>query len=385
MLRTRKLTRPACLFLAIIAILGVGISALATNGKVMKSVDYADITMLLDGKQITLTDVNSNAVEPFAIDGTTYIPVRAMSEAMGYDVSWNQGTSEISITSKPSLVVGTFNIDAKAPQTLVADQRDLMAGYGVEIFGVQEVDVGLARYGIEEYDPFTDFTASTYTDGFFGMSHAKGGEGAYGNGVVSAFALKEATVTELYGAAQAPQDLQELVYASFKLKSSDPEYRSVMGAVWGPGGAMANGGIEPRSYSRIVFEKDGKEIAFYSTHLSVEALDVRMEQLQELREVLDNDPVEYKILVGDFNTDTSTSEYDIFLMGGYRLANGNNGVWFNTVADDEVARDSLGLGSTNIGYLDNIIVSGNIRIDYVQMIRTDLSDHNALIAGLTLN
>ncbi|MDR2870561.1 MAG: hypothetical protein LBV04_08930 [Deferribacteraceae bacterium] len=283
------------------------------------------------------------------------------------------------------LVVGTFNIDVKAPNNLVSDQRELLAAHGVEIFGIQEVDVNLPRYDQAVYDPFTDFVVSTYKDGYFGMSIAKKGEGGYGNGVVSAFALQEKSVTELYGAAQADQALQQEIYATYKLwDMSDPAFKAAMDKMWSKEGAMAKGGIEPRTYSRVVFEKDGKRIAFYSTHLSVESATVRTEQLKELKIALDNDLVEYKIMVGDFNTDKGTNEYDIFTSAGYKIANGHNDTWYNTVSKDEKARVGMGIDA-NVRYLDNIIVSANISINYVQMINTTLSDHNPLIAGLTLN
>lgn len=38
------------------------------------------LKITLDGKEITPTDANGAAVEPFAISGTTYLPVRAVAE-----------------------------------------------------------------------------------------------------------------------------------------------------------------------------------------------------------------------------------------------------------------------------------------------------------------
>lgn len=374
------------LALAVVMLVGAG-GVLATSGVVQKSLTYRDISVSVDGEKIALTDVNGTAVEPFAIDGTTYVPVRAVSENLGYNVDWNQTTGEISLTAKPTMVVGTFNIDVKSPENLVTDQRDLLAGYGVEIFGVQEVDVGLPRYDVAQYDPFTDFTAATYKDSFFGMSisKSKDGSGGYGNGIVSAYELKNTSVTELYGAAQAPKELQEEIYSVYSdWDATSGDWYGRMGALWSADGAMAKGGIEPRSYSRAVIEKDGIEIAFYSLHLTVEDPAVRTEQLKELRAALDADPVEYKIMVGDFNADQGTHEYDIFTEGGYKLANGNRGVWFNTIGEEEAARDGLGI-ETATCYVDNIIVSGNITIDFVQMVQTELSDHNPLIAGITFN
>ena len=38
-------------------------------------------------------------MEPFAIDGTTYLPIRAISSALGLGVEWNQEGQEVKLTS----------------------------------------------------------------------------------------------------------------------------------------------------------------------------------------------------------------------------------------------------------------------------------------------
>lgn len=80
--------------LLIIAMCGV---ALASSGVVQKELHYNNIKITLDGKQITLADANGNPVEPFIIDGTTYLPVRAVSGALGLDVGWDGATSTVTL------------------------------------------------------------------------------------------------------------------------------------------------------------------------------------------------------------------------------------------------------------------------------------------------
>jgi hypothetical protein len=50
---------------------------------------FADIRLYIDGQRITPADANGNTVEPFIVDGTTYLPVRAVAEAFGKDVEWD--------------------------------------------------------------------------------------------------------------------------------------------------------------------------------------------------------------------------------------------------------------------------------------------------------
>ena len=50
---------------------------------------YRDIKVKIDGEELILKDANGEIIEPFIIDGTTYLPVRAIAEAVGYNVGWD--------------------------------------------------------------------------------------------------------------------------------------------------------------------------------------------------------------------------------------------------------------------------------------------------------
>ncbi len=67
--------------------------------KVTKSAEllYNNIKVVIDGKQADLKDVNGNAVDPFIIDGTTYLPVRAVANALDKAVSWDGATQTVYI------------------------------------------------------------------------------------------------------------------------------------------------------------------------------------------------------------------------------------------------------------------------------------------------
>lgn len=68
-------------------------TAAATVGRQTVAVDYNNIKVTLDGQQVALVDANGNAVEPFAINGTTYLPIRAVATALGLDVDWDSATT----------------------------------------------------------------------------------------------------------------------------------------------------------------------------------------------------------------------------------------------------------------------------------------------------
>lgn len=58
---------------------------------------YDGIKIVINGETVQPKDANGNIVEPFIVDGTTYLPVRAISEALGKEVSWDGKTSTVYI------------------------------------------------------------------------------------------------------------------------------------------------------------------------------------------------------------------------------------------------------------------------------------------------
>lgn len=85
--------------MVLVFVLIMGISAFATVGNRTATLSYNNIKILLNGKEITPTDANGNAVEPFIIDGTTYLPVRGVASALGMNVGWDNTTKTVTLTN----------------------------------------------------------------------------------------------------------------------------------------------------------------------------------------------------------------------------------------------------------------------------------------------
>ena len=60
---------------------------------------YNNIKIVIDGEEITPKDVRGNVVDPFIMDGTTYLPVRAIGEALGLEVEWNRNINTVFLTT----------------------------------------------------------------------------------------------------------------------------------------------------------------------------------------------------------------------------------------------------------------------------------------------
>lgn len=73
-----------------------GIAVVATDGlRTLENVKVGGIRIVIDNKEFTCTDANGAVVEPMIYNGTTYIPVRAVSTAFGKAVYWDGEESTI--------------------------------------------------------------------------------------------------------------------------------------------------------------------------------------------------------------------------------------------------------------------------------------------------
>lgn len=89
------------------AIVATGIAAIAsepeqtatpetkTELETLYNVKTNGINIVIDGKEFTCTDANGAVVNPMIYNGTTYIPVRAVSSAFGKAVYWDGDTSTV--------------------------------------------------------------------------------------------------------------------------------------------------------------------------------------------------------------------------------------------------------------------------------------------------
>lgn len=71
------------------------------------TLNYSDIKITMDGEKVNPTDANGKTVEPFAIDGTTYLPIRAIANALNLGVEWDGATQTVKLTSGKTTAVGS--------------------------------------------------------------------------------------------------------------------------------------------------------------------------------------------------------------------------------------------------------------------------------------
>lgn len=89
-----------------LVLLSAAAAAHATVGTRTGELAYNNIKIMLDGKEVVPKDSNGNTVEPFIIDGTTYLPVRGISSALGLDVEWDSRTNTVKLSTPGGFTKG---------------------------------------------------------------------------------------------------------------------------------------------------------------------------------------------------------------------------------------------------------------------------------------
>ena len=106
----------------VIGSLLTGGAAVAKTGSEMIEAWYQDIKIVINGSEITPKDAAGRVVEPFTNQGTTYLPVRAIGEALGKEVSWDGATHTVYINDTKKPTETPEPIETPAPTTTPTPQ-----------------------------------------------------------------------------------------------------------------------------------------------------------------------------------------------------------------------------------------------------------------------
>lgn len=87
-----------------------GGTALAKAVQETIEVSYQNIKIFMDGEEIDARDANGQKVEPFIYNGTTYLPVRAVGQAIGKEVSWDGVEKVVYLGAKPGNVENWLDV-----------------------------------------------------------------------------------------------------------------------------------------------------------------------------------------------------------------------------------------------------------------------------------
>lgn len=135
-------------FISACLIFGFIVPAFAASVRQLEAT-YSNIKITLDGTEITPKDALGNIVEPFSVSGTTYLPVRAVAEALGLTVDWDGATQTVRLTRdgsipvQPSTPVQT--VPSQGEGSVIMDQN----GIKITFLGFSPKTNGLKGYDIK--------------------------------------------------------------------------------------------------------------------------------------------------------------------------------------------------------------------------------------------
>lgn len=124
---------------------------------------YTGITLYYDGVKFEPEDALGGKVEPLLYNGTTYLPVRAISNLFGEDINWDGNTWSVYIGDMPGQKTylgvdlepySCSSWDYDAPATFSMDGKTYMNGFTFsftwsEVFAIWNLD---GKYKTLEFD-----------------------------------------------------------------------------------------------------------------------------------------------------------------------------------------------------------------------------------------
>ena len=235
----KKSTRILAVTLALC--LGLGTAALAAGG--MRTIEVlSGMKVLVNGEEFTPTDVNGNAVDVFAYNGTTYEPIRAMSEAFGLEVGYDAA-------QQAAVVNGTAGSSVAAPDTrdvvyiLSHAPEDVTMEDGTVQTFYNEIYEEL-RWQVEDSDQFTaEIVSGTLPAGITYNEADRVFEGRF-----------EAAETQDVVVRFTPRG-GEAFELTYRFVINDDEFNAAPVVIWGVEGDQVESYI-PTAYNGILYTGD---------------------------------------------------------------------------------------------------------------------------------
>lgn len=127
----------------VIGIMISGVVTLAKTGTEAINAWYSDIKICINGEYITPTDANGNEVEPFTVNGTTYLPVRAIGNALDMNVDWDNDTKTVFLSEKAIEIPKNPNSNPEIDKYI---EETLNAGFDEVLKSYKEMGIDLVLY-----------------------------------------------------------------------------------------------------------------------------------------------------------------------------------------------------------------------------------------------
>lgn len=99
----------------------LGTTVFATPIQKQITATYDNIKLYVDGKLVQVRDSNGNNIEPFIVNGSTYVPIRTVGQAFNKEVAWDEERSSVYIGKQPTI---------EQTEVIVSNVDELVAALG---------------------------------------------------------------------------------------------------------------------------------------------------------------------------------------------------------------------------------------------------------------
>lgn len=95
----------------LIVMMGLSTVGAVSMYKTIEGVLRPDIKVKVEGTELDLKDVNGKKITPLIVEGSTYLPVRTIADAVGMNVTWDDKTQTVNLNeTKPIENIGIRGI-----------------------------------------------------------------------------------------------------------------------------------------------------------------------------------------------------------------------------------------------------------------------------------
>lgn len=149
MLKKKKVL--ALLTTTMIVVGSLGLSAYGASVSKTLQAYYGTSKIIIDGKDVT------NTIEPFTVDGTTYIPLRAVANAFNKKVDWNPLTSTANITEDLTQVNQHYQAEILKRDVRIMELENKVKNLEKELESKKEITLNdLQKQLNKDYDEYRD-------------------------------------------------------------------------------------------------------------------------------------------------------------------------------------------------------------------------------------
>ena len=135
------------------------VGAAAVNGlpQSVTATFRPDVTLQVNGTAYTIRDTNGNEVAPLLYNGTTYVPLATLGQALGVQVSWDAATQTVVITDQGGQAASSSYIGEAKAKEIALQHAGLSSAQASFLRTHLDWEDGRPVYEVEFYSGNTEY------------------------------------------------------------------------------------------------------------------------------------------------------------------------------------------------------------------------------------